>query len=226
MSDYLGLSYFLFAVSPNPMKISVVSDPLDGTSAIERLRQKINSELGISQDVKIVLTIGRLCPQKGYHLLIPAIPHLIRQFPNLHFVWVGDGESRQELTQQIKDYDIENHVSMLGHRSDVADLLKIAALFVFPSLYEGQPFALLEAMAQGLPIVTSNASGIPEIIESRKHGLLFRQEDSCDLLVSVEWAIQNLEQMQMMGAAAALRAEEFSEQQMVQETLQHLMKLS
>lgn len=191
-----------------------------------QVRQRLCSELGISSDAKLVLTVGRLCWQKGYHLLVQAIPHLLREFPNLHFVWVGNGESRDDLIQQLQDYSIENKVSMLGYRTDVKDWLSIANLFVFPSLYEGQPFALLEAMARGLPIVASDASGIPELIESQKHGMLFRQGDSCDLLASIRWAVQNPEQMQMMAKAASLQAKAFSEQRMIQETFHQLIELN
>jgi glycosyltransferase involved in cell wall biosynthesis len=194
--------------------------------AANPIRQHIDSELGISSDAKIVLTVGRLCWQKGYHLLLQTIPHLVQAFPDLHFIWVGDGESRDDLTQQLKEYGIEDKVSILGYRSDVADLLKIADLFVFPSLYEGQPFALLEAMAQELPIIASNTSGIPELIESHKHGILFRQGDSCDLLASITWAMHNMEKMQTMAKAASLRVKEFSEQRMINETLQQVVELS
>lgn len=196
-------------------------------STSDLLRNEVRQELGLSPDHQIALTVGRLDPQKGYVDLVPAIPHLVKEFPKLQFVWVGDGVQRQELMQQVQAYGVANQVSFLGYRSDVPRLLQAADLFVFPTHYEGgQSFALAEAMAYGLPIVTSAASGIPEVIEHGIHGLLFRTGDSCDLLETLRWALRHPEQMQEMVVHAQQRVTEFSHDRMVKETLEVLEKLS
>lgn len=196
------------------------------TGQTTALRDRIRQELNLSQSSRIILTVGRLCWQKGYHLLGQTISHLIREFAEIHFVWVGTGESQADLTQQLQDYGATEKVTLLGRRSDVADLLQAADLFVFPTLYEGQPFALLEAMTIGCPVVSTDASGIPEVITHGVHGVLCRTNDSCDLFNAIRWALQHPIQMQEMAQRAIDRAAEFSEARMLQETLEQLQKLS
>jgi len=104
-------------------------------------------------------------------------------------------------------------------------LLQASDLFVFPTYFEGQPFALLEAMAYGLPIVTSKASGIPEVIAHGIHGLLFRTGDRCELLETLRWSLRHPEEMRVMAENAQLRSQDFSEEKMLKETLEVLQQL-
>ncbi len=196
--------------------------PEEITTARFYLRQELN----LPPTSRLALSVARLNLQKGHIDLIPAIPHLIREFPDLRLVWVGDGEEREKLVAKVREYGVEDQVLFLGYRSDVPRLLIAADLFIFPSRFEGQPFALIEAMVHGLPIVTSDTCGIPELIEHGVHGLLFRTGDSCDLLEATRWALRHPEEMQQMAINAKLRAQEFSEERMVKETLSVLQKLS
>lgn len=193
---------------------------------ISGLRCQIRQELGLSEQTKIALTVARLSPQKGYDYLVPVIPHLIKEFPNLKFVWVGDGEQKEYLLNLIKEYEVTEQVFLLGYRSDIPRLLQSADLFVFPTYYEGQPFALLEAMAYGLPVITTDTDGIPEVIEHQVHGLLTRKGDSCDLLEAIRWALLHPEIMQGMAQNAKLRVRDFSEEKMLTETLGLLVNVA
>lgn len=193
---------------------------------ITKLRAQLCQELGIPATSILALTVGRLDKQKGYHDLIPAIPPLVKDFPNLKFLWIGDGEQRQVLSQQLKEYGVEDYVLFLGYRSDVSRFMRSADLFVFPTHFEGLSFALLEAMAHQLPIVASDASSIPEIITHKVHGLLFHVGSSYDLLEALLWALQHPYQMQEMANRALQRVEDFSEEKMLRETLALLEKLS
>lgn len=183
------------------------------------LRTQVRQELGLSATSKIALTVARLSSQKGYDYLIPTIPHLCKEFPELKFVWVGDGEQREFLVNLVKEYGVHDRVLFLGHRSDVPRLLQGADLFVFPTHYEGQPFAVLEAMGYGLPVIASATNGIPEVIENHVHGLLTRTGDSCDLLEAIRWALRNPQAMEAMAKKSQLRVQDFSEEKMIQETL-------
>ena len=202
-----------------------VSLPERATVDCAKPRQRLRTELALSNDSFILLTVARLDAQKGHDYLIPAIPHLIRQFPKIRFVWVGSGEQQASLEAQLIDYGVRSSVSFLGYRQDISELLRAADLFVFPTYFEGFPFALLEAMAHGLPVVSASVNGIPEIIEHQTHGLLTRKGDSCDLLESLRWALDNPEAMQKMAERAALRVRDFSQEKMVAETLSLLEKM-
>ena len=114
---------------------------------------------------------------------------------------------------------------LLGHRSDLPRLLQAADLFLFPTRFEGHPFALLEAMAYGLPIITTDVSSIPEVIEHQIHGLLYRAGDEDGLVHAVRWAVQHPDKMQAMAQQAHQRVQQFSEATMIEKTLsvwQHL----
>jgi glycosyltransferase involved in cell wall biosynthesis len=196
--------------------------PTDAKAHCLRIRQA----LGLPSDSTIILTVARLSGQKGHDFLIPAIPHLIKAFPGLKFVWVGEGEKKEELGELLRAYGIADQVLLLGHRSDIPDLLQAADLFVLPTYYEGQPFALLEAMAYGLPLITTNTDGIPEVIQHKVHGLLTRKGDSADLLESIRWALQHPEEMQQMAGEARRRVKDFSGEKMLEQTLNLLKELA
>jgi glycosyltransferase involved in cell wall biosynthesis len=204
--------------------VKLIPDPVQPDSSA--IRVQVRQELGLPPSSRIVLTVGRLDLKKGYGDLASAIPKITREFPDTRFVWVGEGQHRDILTQKIRQNGIEAHVSFLGHRTDVPRLLKSADLFVFPTHYEGMPFALLEAMAHNLPIVTSDVCGIPEIIEHRSQGLLFRGGDRDDLLKTLGWALRHPDQMQGLALNAKQRVQDFSEEIMLKETLEVLQKLS
>jgi glycosyltransferase involved in cell wall biosynthesis len=102
----------------------------------------------------------------------------------------------------------------------VSDLLRACDLFVFPTLAEGQPFALMEAMAHGLPIVTTDASGIPEILSDGHSGVLCPKGDSCALYRALRLALRDPGAAKTMARNARQRAENLDEREMLQDTLQ------
>ena len=203
-----------------------IKDTSFDTEQRVKLRQRIRHELNLPETAKLLITVGRLNFQKGHGDLIPAIPHIVRDFPDVRFVWVGDGDLRQALAAKLQEYGVEDQVLLLGYRSDVQSLLQASDLFVFPTHFEGgQSFAIAEAMASGLPIITSDASGIPEVIFHQLHGLVFRTGDSCDLLESIRWALQHPDEMSTMAYQAGERAQDFTEEKMIHnyiEVWQHL----
>lgn len=188
-----------------------------GPDARATLRRQIRQELNLPESTRLLLTVGRLNAQKGHRDLIPAIPAILREFPNVRFVWVGDGDLRPELAAQLREHQVQDKVLLLGYRSDVPRLLQAADVFVFPTHFEGgQSFAIAEAMTAGLPIVTSDASGIPEVIQHRVHGLIFPRGDQDAVGETLRWALQHPETMESFAQAARERAEDFTESTMLQ----------
>jgi len=184
------------------------------------ITKEVRRELGFPDSDIIMLTVGRLHRQKGYSYLIPAIPHILRKHPDTRFVWVGEGEQRSELELLLKEYGVDHRVTLLGYRKDVPRLILASQLFLFPTLFEGgSSIALLEAMSYGLPIVASNASGIPEVVEESVHGVLFRTADSCSLQTAIDWALDHPEKMARMAVNAGKRVDAFSSEIMTEKTL-------
>ena len=188
-----------------------------------KLHYELCQELGLNSDDIILLTVGRLDAQKGYQDLVQVVSPIIEQFPNAKFVWVGEGNKREYLTKQINQYNINDNVLLLGYRKDVPRLMKAADLFVFPTYFEGgQSLAIGEAMAYGLPIVTSDASGIPEIIKDKVYGLLFPKGDKEELKKAILWSCKNPKGMQEMAKKAVTRVQDFSQWKMISQTLKVL----
>jgi len=129
-----------------------------GADARTTLRRQVRQELNLPESTRLLLTVGRLNAQKGHRDLIPAIPAILKEFPETCFVWVGDGDLRAELETQLQEHQVQDQVLLLGYRSDVPRLLQGAMDgFVFPSLQEGLGVAAVEAQAAGLPCLLSGA---------------------------------------------------------------------
>lgn len=208
----------------NGAKINSLSSHCNNLTNISELRRQVRQELGLAETSQLLLTVADLNPRKGHGDLIPIMPYLLKEFPNVKFVWAGGGQPK-DLISRLQEYEVADKVLLLGYRSDVPRLLQAADLFIFPTHSEGFPWALLEAMIYNLPIVTSDASGISEIVKNNVHGLLCRPGDSYGFLESILWALRYPEQMRVMALNARARAQEFSEEKMVKETLSALSRL-
>ncbi len=144
-----------------------------------------NSNSGIKlkaeKNSMIIGSIGRLHVQKGYEYLIEASKSVLKSYPNVKFVLIGDGELRRNLESLAIKVGVKNSFSFLGNQPNVSKLLAQIDIFVLPSLWEGLPLVLLEAMAAKKPIVATNVNGITEIIESEKEGILVAPKDPVSL---------------------------------------------
>lgn len=124
-------------------------------------------------------------------VVIEAMKYLVQNYPQLKYFICGQGEKKQELQQLIRDYHLEDHVKLLGFRTDVAELCQAADVFVFPSKQEGLPVALMEAMACGVPVVCSRIRGNTDLIQEEK--CLFEPDDVEQVKTSVEWILKKNE---------------------------------
>lgn len=150
----------------------------------------------------VVGTVGRLHPDKGYAYLLEAVPVVLDHVPDAHFVIVGEGRERSALEEQAASLGASDHISFLGERLDVPSLLRQFDVFVLPSLREGMPNALLEAMAAGLPVVASGVGGILEIVRDGDNGLLVQPGCAESLAAAIVRLCTNLELRQELALAA------------------------
>lgn len=148
-------------------------------------RQQFCTELTIPVNAKIVTTIARLHPQKGHRYLIEAIPSVLKKVPHTHFIFVGEGELRQKLEQQIADVGLQEHIHFLGVREDIPTILANSDLFVLPSLWEGLPNVVLEAMAARIPVIATHVDGTPELVTDGETGCLVSPGESSQLSQSI-----------------------------------------
>ncbi len=144
-------------------KLSVVRNGINPRHA-EPDRERLISELELPGDAYLVLTVGRMTEQKGYSFLLEAIPEIVAGEPRAHFIWVGTGPEQPQLEKRARELGVERHIHFAGRRHDVPLFIASSDLFVLPSLFEGMPLVVLEAMAAGLPVIGTRVSGTSEEI--------------------------------------------------------------
>lgn len=128
--------------------------------------------LGWTDEYPLIINVGRLFPAKGQEYAIRAMPRIVSKFPAARMVIAGEGPLRSELERLIRSQGMDSHVTLLGERGDVDLLLRVADIFVFPSLYEGLGNALLEAMMAGKPCVVSRIQTLCEVTGNGRVALL------------------------------------------------------
>jgi glycosyltransferase involved in cell wall biosynthesis len=151
----------------------------------------------------VVLTIARLDAQKGLPVLLEAAASL----PGVSFVVAGDGPEGPALAQRAKELGVHERVRFLGYRRDIAELLAGCDVFALPSLNEGLPLAVLEAMASHRPVVASAIPGINEVVVEGQTGLLVAPGDSAALAEAIGSVLADPQLGQRLGAAGRLRVE-------------------
>lgn len=156
-------AYDSFALRHGTRQLSLVPNGIVPRTASAG-RAQSRAALGLLAHEQMLLTIARFTPQKGYATLLAAVPAVLEQQPGARFVWVGDGPELAAITQEVEQAGLSHAVTLLGQRADIGDLLAAADAFVLPSLFEGLPLALLEAMASGLPVVATRIGGTLEAI--------------------------------------------------------------
>lgn len=137
-----------------------------------RMPSRTRSEEGL-----VIGTVARLVPEKGINRLIEAFGRLCASHCGVRLVISGDGPLRPTLEEQVRRANLSNSVHFLGYRSNVEAVLSGFDLFVLPSLTEGIPLALLEAMAAGVPVLATAVGGVPEVIEGCRSGCLVPPND-------------------------------------------------
>jgi glycosyltransferase involved in cell wall biosynthesis len=152
-------------------------------SGIDRARKR--RELGIPPTAPIVGFAARLAEQKGLAYLLEAFPRVRERVPAAHLVVAGHGPLADEHRSAAHALGITEHVHFLGLRTDVAELLQLFDCYVIPSVWEGLPMALLEAMAAGCPIVASNVGGVPMALRDGVNGSLVEPREPEQLAAAI-----------------------------------------
>jgi len=163
-----------------------------------------------------IVTVGRLVEKKGMKYAIRAIAKLVNKYPYIEYTIVGDGPLREQFALLIKTLKLENHVTLHGAatHSEVLKVLNKAHIFILSSVdgsdgnQEGIPNALKEAMACGIPVVSTFHAGIPELIEDGVSGLLALQRSSGELAKKVQYLIMHPEKWVAMGQAGRKKIEQ------------------
>lgn len=157
----------------------------------------------------IVGSVGRIDDDKGYSYLIEAVANLSPYFSNYKLVIVGDGEKRKSLEALARKLDISNNIVFTGFRKDIAILMSTFDLFVTPSLLEGLPYVVIEAMAMKKPVIATSVGGIVNIIKHDKTGILIPPKNSDAILEAMLLLIKDKNKMSKLGEAGYKRIKDY-----------------
>jgi glycosyltransferase involved in cell wall biosynthesis len=169
-------------------------------------RESVRRELGLSPETLAIGTIGRLSEQKGQRDLLVTAAQVTREFSDVRFVLVGDGDLRAELEARAAALGLGDRVIFAGHRADIPAVLAALDVVCISSTYEGTPLALFEAMAAGKPIVSTAVDGCREVLSDERTGLLTPPRDPASLARALVRVRKDPDLRRRLGAEAAVES--------------------
>ncbi|MBA3429898.1 MAG: glycosyltransferase family 4 protein [Actinobacteria bacterium] len=165
------------------------------------LRDEVRSQLGLNPSDHVMTMVGTFKRQKGHSVLIDALADAKDRLPHLKIILVGDGELRNEIATSVRTHGLEDRVHFLGSRRDVPQILAASDSFILPSLWEGLPVALVEAMASGLPVIATSVSGTSEVMDDGVTGWVVPAGDASALKTAMLDLVADPQRAARMGVA-------------------------
>ena len=194
-------------------KIRVIHNGVDTVKfqpAVDK--RKVKAELGFNPDDIAIVSVGRLYARKGLFTLIESMPAVVHKFPNAKFIISGKGQSNEmnKLINHAQSLGVKDNIIFTGYFPDkkLPKLYQAANVFAFSTFYEHHPFAVLEALATGLPVVTTNVGGIPETITDGKDGFMCQPFNPNQFSDRILYLLEHPTAAQEMGFQARKTIEE------------------
>lgn len=158
----------------------------------------LKSQLIPNNTQHILLTIGRLLPQKNYSLLLNSLSKL--EISDWHLLIVGEGDEENMLKELVKKLKLNNKVSFLGFRTDVEGLLQLSDLYVMSSRWEGLPYVLVEGLANSLPAVATNVGGVKEAVLDNQTGLVVEPDSESAIIEAITSLLSDPKRLSVMAS--------------------------
>ena len=203
-----------------PEQVTVIRNMIE-VDRFENIEDLIDfrREWEVDDNTILITVVGYLEEIKGHRYLLQALPNIVRHHPNILVALVGDGELKKQFEKQVVENRVADKVLFAGWQQDIPSILAASDLLVLPSLSEGLPFVVPEAMAAGLPVVATKVGGIPEAVVEGITGLLVDAASALELELAIVRMLDNPAKMIEMGVAGNKRAtEEFNVERMVADT--------
>jgi len=210
-----GQKHFTIYNSVNAEEIDHIVRNVD----VEQTRR----ELGL-RDEYVFACVGRLHPSKGHIFLIEAVDNLRKTHPSVRLLIVGDGLLQNELIEKTISMGLREHIHFLGYRDDFYRILAVSNVLVQPSIFEGFGLASAEAMACGLPVVSTNLPSIAEVVLHKNTGLLVPPGDSQALSKAMATIMDRPELASTYGSNGKQRVEEFFSSKVITRQYEALYK--
>jgi glycosyltransferase involved in cell wall biosynthesis len=178
----------------------------NGVRHVRVPRTTLRDELGLAPGDRLLVSVGNLYPVKGHRYLVDALARLSSRYPNLHVAIAGRGDSAEALTKQAHRHGVANRLHLIGLRSDIPAILMAADAFVLPSLSEGLPLALVEAMFAGCAIVATDVGDVGIVLAHGEAGVLVEPGNAPALAGALADLLDHPARAAELGARAACRA--------------------
>lgn len=205
ISNSEGLKQLALKTDPK-QKIGIIYNGID--------TEKFQPNNNLKNKDKFIITPGasRITDRKGLNYLIEAIKKLSEKYPQIYLEIMGDGNAREKLETLTESLNLKDKVKFLGRipREEIAPYYQRASVFVLPSFNEGMSNAMLEALAVGLPIITTDTGGAKELVKEGENGYIIKTRDVDDIVGKIEILINNPELKNKLGEASRARALEMS----------------
>jgi glycosyltransferase involved in cell wall biosynthesis len=196
-----------------------VHEGIDVEHVVAAQAVNVHEALWLPHHAPVVGNVAALVPHKGQRHLVEAAHLVVRDIPDARFVILGEGELRESLERQVRDYHLEKHVLLPGFRTDVIGCIKGFDLFAMSSVTEGLGTSLLDAMACSKAIVATQTGGIPEVVEDGVTGVLVAPRDHHAMAAAIVRLLSDDGRRRRMGEAGLARVRErFTVERMVAET--------
>jgi glycosyltransferase involved in cell wall biosynthesis len=205
-SAWLDVDAKAITVCPNGIDAAPATE-----SEIAEARRVVRERYGIASDAVVLIHVGRFSAEKGQMSLMQANLALLRRYPEPRFVWLlcGDGATFEEVQRYVVEHRFSN-VVFAGRVNGVRSHLMAADIFVMPSDFEGMPNAMMEAMAHGLPAVSTDRSGAVDVARDRVEALYYPPRDIPALVERLAFLLDEPGERRALGARARERMKEFS----------------
>lgn len=193
-------------------KIKLINNGVDTSEFMPRQLDHIKFTIPMASNFLIIGTVGRLQDVKDHFTLIDAFELLIKSAPAssplIYLAIVGDGPLLNPIKHRVATAGITDKVWLPGARTDIVELLRDFSIFVLPSLAEGTPVTILEAMASGLPVVATQVGGIPEVVVNQQTGILVPPSNPKALATAIATYLNQPSLAAVHGAAGRKRVEQ------------------
>ncbi len=187
----------------------------------ENLTMHSKKRLGLSDNIRIISSIGGLSKQKKPEILLQAFSYILNKCKNVHLVFVGDGPEKQRIEKLIANCGLQYYVSMLPENSVVEEIMNISNFCILSSIREGFPLVLLEAASIGKPYIATDVGGVSEFIEHNKNGILVPPNDSNALAEAISYLLNNPRKVKVLGRNAKIKYKQrFTLEKMIDEIME------
>ncbi len=190
------LEYFL----KNPPSLTMLPLALPLKHLHEKTKTRtLRQELNIAQETVLIGIVGRIAPIKNHHFFLNVVEKISSLNSQVKFLIIGDGENRPEIKDKIKEKNLQKNIIILGWRNDLQNIYSSLDIVVLTSLNEGTPVSLIEALAAGKPVISTNVGGVSDIVQNHKNGFLIDHFDLDEFVSKLRVLIEDKILREKMG---------------------------